>query len=167
MLFDQAIIRFATSGVLISLFGVTDHLARRHGGEPMRQRVRMPRAVTVVIFVSVLAFYLTIRPLGGAWAGGAGNIAGVAVALAAMALRWATRHGVAAVRQPDVAARILFYVALPMAVGVPWGWLVLTLPAVVTSAWACRREDRLLLERHGEAWANRVAVTSHWVPRIW
>jgi len=71
------------------------------------------------------------------------------------------------VRQPDVAARVLFYLALPLAVGDAWGWITLTLPAVVASAACCRREDRLLSARHGDAWSMRVAATAHWLPRVW
>jgi protein-S-isoprenylcysteine O-methyltransferase Ste14 len=69
------------------------------------------------------------------------------------------------VRQPDVAARVLFYVALPLAAGVPAGWLVLTLPAVITSAWWSRREDALLIDKLGEPWRERVATSAHWAPR--
>ena len=62
---------------------------------------------------------------------------------AAMALRIATRHGVAGVRQPDVAARQLFYVALPLASlgllrGMDHGlwWIVLALAVGVSAALA-------------------------------
>lgn len=165
--FELALVRFGTSGTLIALYGLVDHLARRAGGEPLRAEVRPPRGMAVVVFASLLGFYLLIRPLGGALADGWGNVAGVGLALAAMALRWRQRHGVRTVRQPEVAARMLFYVALPLATGVPWGWAALTLPAIVTSAWWCVREDELLVERHGETWRERVAATAHWATRVW
>ena len=167
MSFDQALIRFATSGTLIALFGVVDHLARRAGGESLRTELRPPRWMALVVFSSLLGFYLLIRPFGGALAGGWGNVAGVALAFAAMARRWHQRRGTSNVRQPEIGARMLFYVALPLATGTPWGWLALTLPAIVCSAWWCVREDRLLVERHGDAWRKRLATTAHWSVRIW
>ena len=45
------------------------------------------------------------------------------------------------VRFPELAGRGLLYVALPMAVGVPLGWLVLSLPAVAASVWCIRRVE--------------------------
>ncbi|MEQ1831840.1 MAG: hypothetical protein ABL977_02210 [Candidatus Eisenbacteria bacterium] len=165
--FDFALLRFGTSGTLIALYGVTDRLARRAGGDALRSGVRAPRALGAIVFVSVLAFYLLIRPHGGAIANGWGNALGIALACTAALLRWSTRHGVPGVRQPDVATRVLFYLALPLAAGTMWGWLVLTLPAIATSAWWCRREDRLLAERLGEAWQARMATSAHWAPRIW
>lgn len=165
--FSNPMIRYATSGLLIMFYGLVDHWARRNGGEPLRANVRAPRVVGAIVFTCVLAYYLLIKPTGGALLGGAGNLVGIALAFVAMGFRIATRHGMAEVRQPDVAARMLFYVALPLAVGVPLGWLVLTLPALVTSVWWCRREDALLLERHGESWRMRIAATAHWAPRVW
>ncbi|MCC6652608.1 MAG: hypothetical protein IT348_15760 [Candidatus Eisenbacteria bacterium] len=167
MNFESDLFRFGTSGTLIGLYGLVDHAARRAGGDPLRARVKSPRWFAPVIFFSVLAFYLTIRPLGDSWAGGAGNLAGIALAFAAMALRWRARRGMAKLRQPDVAARMLFYVALPAAVGSAAGWLVLTLPAVAMSAWWCTREDALLLGQHGETWRQRMQSSARWLPGIW
>ena len=90
--------------------------ARRNGGEPLRANVRAPRVIGAIVFTCVLAYYLLIKPTGGALLGGAGNLVGIALAFMAMGFRIVTRHGMAAVRQPDVAARMLFYVALPLAV---------------------------------------------------
>ena len=167
MIFDEPIVRFAVTGTLIALYGTVDHLARRQGTEVLRSRVRRPRWVAPVILLSMLGFYLTIRPQGGAWLGGWGNVAGIALAMAAGVLRWLTRFGAVSIRQPEVAARMLLYTAMPMAVGVASGLLTLTLPAVLVSAWWCMREDRLLVELHGEFWRDRIAVTAHWVPRVW
>jgi protein-S-isoprenylcysteine O-methyltransferase Ste14 len=166
-LFDEPFVRFAITGTLISAYGVVDHLARRQGSEPLRARVRRPGWIAPLILVSVLAFYVTIRPQGGAWLGGLGNLAGLLLATAAAVLRWLTRFGSSRIRQPEVAARMLLYAAMPMAVGVASGALTLTLPAVAVSAWWCVREDRLLLERHGAVWSERIATTAHWVPRVW
>ena len=165
--FDNALVRFGITGTLISIFGTADLLARRHGAEPLRAVVRRPRWIGPLIFASVLAFYLTIEPQGGRWLGGWGNVAGIALALGAAALRWSTRSGAARVRQPEVATRMLLYAAMPMAVGVASGALTLTLPAIAVSAWWCVREDRLLIEAHGDAWRERIASTEHWVPRVW
>lgn len=167
MFFENDLVRFGTSGMLIAFYGAVDHIARRAGGDPMRARVKPPRWLAPLIFTSVLLFYLTIRPAGVAWWGGVGNLLGVAVAGLAMLVRWRTRHGAARLRQPDVAARMLFYAALPMAVGSWPGVLALTLPAVFASAWCSRREDALLLAEYGESWASRMATTARWVPGLW
>lgn len=166
-IFDEPLVRFGITGTLISVYGTIDHLARRQGPEPLRARVRRPRWIAPLIFVSVLLFYLTIKPQGGAWLAGFGNLSGIALALAATMLRWMTRFGAVHVRQPDVAARMLLYAAMPMAVGVASGALTLTLPAVAVSAWWSVREDRLLLEQHGPVWRERMAATAHWVPKVW
>lgn len=165
--FDHSLWRFGVTGTLIFVYGLADHLARRQGTEPLRARVRRPRWIAAAMFASVLAFYLTIEPQGGAWLAGWGNLAGVALALAAAGLRWLTRFGAMNVRQPDVAARLLLYASLPMAVGVASGALTLALPAVAISAWWCVREDRLLVEQHGQLWRDRIAATKRWVPGVW
>ncbi len=167
MIFENDLFRFGTSGTLIALYGAVDHAARRAGGDPLRSRVKAPRWVGALIFTSVLFFYLTIRPAGGAWWGGAGNVLGIALAGFAMLVRWRTRRGVAALRQPDVAARLLFYAALPAAVGSLPGAFALTLPAVIASVWCARREDEILLAAHGEPWAARMASSRRWVPGLW
>ncbi len=167
MPFDNAIVRFAICGTLIAIHGVVDRLARRAGGDAMRAGVHPPRWIALIAFASVLAFYVLIRPHGGTFAGGWGNAAGIALAMAAMWTRWATRNGVRNVRQPDIATRMLFYFALPLSVGVLWGWLALTLPAVLTCAWWCVREDRLLSERLGDPWRTRIATSAHWAPGVW
>jgi hypothetical protein len=51
------------------------------------------------------------------------------------------------VRYPDLAARNLFYVALPIAVGVPWGLLALSLPACLASFYCCRVAEQQRLAR--------------------
>lgn len=166
-LFDSALFRFGTTGTLISLYAAVDHAARRAGGDPLRSLARSPRWLAVLTFACVLAFYACIRPYGGAWAGGLANLAGLALAGAAMALRWHARRPLVRLRQADVAARMLFYTALPLAVGVASGWLTLSLPAIALSAWWCRREDQLLLGRHGDAWRARMATSDRWVPGVW
>ncbi len=165
--FDDAIVRFATCGTLIALHGVVDRLARRSGGDAMRAGVHPPRWMALVAFASVLAFYVLIRPHGGTLASGWGNAAGIALAFVAMGTRWITRAGVKNVRQPEMATRMLFYFALPLSVGVLWGWIALTLPAVLTCAWWCAREDRLLTERLGDSWRERIATSAHWAPGVW
>jgi len=167
LLFDSSLVRFGITGTLISLYAAADHVARRAGGDPLRAGVRPPRWLAAVTFACVLAFYAGIQPQGGAWAGGVANLAGIALAGFAMVLRWRARRPLARLRQPDVAARMLFYAALPLAVGVASGWLTLSLPAIALSAWWCRREDALLVGRHGEAWRARMASSARWVPGVW
>jgi len=164
--FDDALFRFGTSGTLILFYSLADHAARRAAADPLRARVKPPRWLAAVVFVSVTAFYLCIKPLGGPVLAGYGNLLGIALCFAAMALRWVSRFGLARVRMPEVAARMAFYCALPLAVGVPWGWLALSAPALLATAYVCIREDRLLLERHGEAYAVRVGSSARWIPGV-
>lgn len=155
--FELSLVRFGISGTLILLYGVADHLARRRApGAP----VPLPRWLRPLIVVSISAFYLLIGPTGGALLGGWGNVAGIAlVGVAAI-----YRH-VAAVRYPGLAARGLFYAALPLAVGVPWGWLALTLPAWAASLVCCIRADRLAGATGGAPAA--VGHRFRLVPGIW
>jgi hypothetical protein len=126
-------IRFSTSGTLITLFALADFLVRRR----RREDSHPPQArwVKPLIALSVLAFYALIGPTGGALMGGYGNLLGIALVAAAIAVR-ASR-----VWHPDLAGRCLFYVALPLAAGTPWGWLALSLPACAASLWVASRQD--------------------------
>jgi hypothetical protein len=136
-LFDLVWVRFAVSGTLILCFVIADRLASR--GRPSRSHGATPRWVTPVMWVSIGAYYLLIRPTGGNLLGGAGNLAGVGLCLASFVMRSARD-----VRYPELGSRGLFYLALPIAVGVPWGLVVLSAPALGASVVCCRRADRLL-----------------------
>jgi hypothetical protein len=138
MIFENPAIRFATSGTLIVLYEVADRIARRKPG--FVPAAPAPTWVRVTAIASLALFYVLIHPTGGALLGGYGNIIGVVLALVAMVMRAANP-----VRHPDLAGRSLFYVALPIAVGVPWGLLALSVPAVATSVYRCVR-----IERSGE-----------------
>jgi protein-S-isoprenylcysteine O-methyltransferase Ste14 len=127
--------RFSISGCLITLYLLADLLARR--GDPARVTPRAPRWIHPLVFASLTGFYLLIRPTGGPIAAGYGNLLGVALAVTACALRLS--HGV---RHPRLAGRGLLYVALPLAVGAPWGWLVLSLPAYAATVYCCVRAER-------------------------
>lgn len=155
--FDQPMLRFATSGTLITLYLIADLLARR--GRP-RIAPKPPHWVHPAVFVSLTAFYLLIKPTGGPLAGGYGNLAGIAMVLVACAMRFASQ-----VRYPELAGRGLLYLALPLAVGVPWGWLALSLPACVMSLFVARRADRLL----AAAPDARLAPLPAWrmIPGLW
>jgi len=166
-LFDQAMVRFATCGTLLLCYGAIETLARRGGSGPDRPGVPPPHWLKPASIAIVGAFYLLIGPTGLAVAGGWGNAIGVAVAAAAMALRYAVRHGVSGVRQPAVAARMVFYAALPLATGTLWGWLVLTVPALVMSAHCSVRQDRILSQRLGAPYADLMSRTHRWVPGMW
>lgn len=135
MIFEQAMWRFATSGTLILCYGIADRLARRGAG--VRRSSPTPRWLAPLALASITAFYLLIGPTGQALFGGWGNGLGIGLAAAAMALRFSR-----AIRYPDLAGRALFYVALPLAVGVAWGFVVLSLPAFAASLQRCRQEDR-------------------------
>jgi hypothetical protein len=155
--FERPLWRFATSGTLITLYLVADLVARR------RPRVwrtpHGPRWVHLLVAVSVTAFYVLIGPTGGPLLGGLGNLIGGALAALAIALRFSSR-----VRYPEMAGRTLLYIALPLATGVPLGWLVLSLPACVTSYVCARRADRML---HGDLGPARSLPPHRVIPGIW
>jgi len=156
--FDLALWRFGTSGTLMALYGAVDALARRSAGRPDLP-VPAPPWLRPAIVGSITAFYLLIGPAGGALLAGAGNAAGIALAALAMLARWRTRRGARRVRHASMAARMLFYVALPLAVGVPWGFAALTLPACAASI-ACSLRDERLAPRSGPVPAWR------WIPGL-
>jgi len=165
--FDEPLYRFGTCGMLLLLYGVGETIARRGGTGADRPGVPPPRWLKPASFLVIGACYLLIVPAGGAIAGGLGNLAGIALAGGVTALRLAVRRGVPGLRHPVVAVRMLFYAALPLAVGVPWGWAVLTAPALAMSAYCSVREDRLLAERLGEPYRELMARTHRWVPGMW
>jgi hypothetical protein len=134
-MFEQSMIRFALSGTLILLYGIADHIARRREGR--HDKRPSPRWVKPLIFVSLGAYYCLIGPTGGPLLGGIGNYLGIGLCVVSFAMRL-----LGGVRYPDLAARNLFYVALPIAVGVPWGLLALSLPACAASYYVCRLAER-------------------------
>ncbi len=159
-MFETASLRFATSGTLILCYGIADHVARRR--ERGTWRPRSPRWLRPLVVASIIAFYLLIRPTGGPLIGGLGNLCGVALAIGSIWLRRSR-----AVCYPDLAGRALFYLALPIAVGVPWGFLVLSLPALAASFFCCHRADRLRAGREG-AWPDDgVHARYRMLPGIW
>ncbi len=133
--FDAVWVRFCLAGTLVTAFWVTDLFARRAG--VARPGTAAPRWVKPVILCSVLGFYALIGPTGGALFAGVGNVAGIALAMLACVARLRQT-----VRYPDLGARSLFYLALPLAVGAPSGLLALTLPALATSFYCCHRAER-------------------------
>jgi protein-S-isoprenylcysteine O-methyltransferase Ste14 len=167
MMFDQAFNRFALSGTLLGLYGLVEWWSVRKGAGRDRPQVPSPRWLSTAGLVSLGAFYLLIGPAGGSVAGGWGNLAGVVLATGAMAIRYAVRHGHPRVRHPATAARMLFYGSLPLAVGVPWGWLALTAPALAIWAYCNAREDRILGETLGESYRARIAGSQRWIPGVW
>ena len=133
--FDRSLVRFCLSGTLITLYLIADLWMRRR--QPARPRLAPPRWMRPLIGVSLTGYYLLIGPTGGALLGGIGNLAGVLLVAVAIVMRAS-----AGVRYPDLGGRSLFYIALPIAVGVPWGLAVLSLPACAASAWCCLRAER-------------------------
>ena len=166
MIFDEPLVRFSTSGTLLLIYGLAEWRLRRAGYGHDRG-VKPPGFLKIGIFVALTAFYALIGPTGGPIAGGWGNLAGIALALGAVGLRIAVRNGVAGLRHPVIAARLVFYSALPLAVGVPWGFLVFSLPAWVLWALCTRREDAILAERLGEPYRELMARTDRLIPRVW
>jgi len=133
-LFGSATIRFATAGSLITAYLIADRLAARPRA---RARAPSPKGVGVIIALSLTGFYALIGPAGGAlWSGG-GNVLGLVLAGTSVSVR--VRR---VVRYPNFAGRALLYLALPLATGVPWGLLVLSVPAWITSTWCCLHQER-------------------------
>lgn len=138
--FESPVNRFIVSGSLITLYLAADVAARRSrsaGRAPEFVAPPPPRWLHPLVVVAVCAYYALIGPTGGSLAGGWVNLGGVALTTAAGALRFSR-----AVRFPALGARGLLYLALPAAVGTPWGWLVLSLPACAASVIVCRCADR-------------------------
>src|SRR5262245_42682190 len=125
-MFDEARVRFAVSGTLILAFAIANHVASRR--RPARSRLATPRWVTPLMWASICAYYVLIGPAGGALLGGTGNVAGLVLCAASIAMRFAPN-----VHYPELGSRSLFYFGLPIAVGVPWGLAILSLPAIVAS----------------------------------
>jgi len=136
--FELTWVRFALSGTLILCFGIANRFASR--AHAPRSHTATPRWVTPLTWVSIGAYYLLIEPTGGPLWGGAGNLAGVGLCVLSFTMRSAPD-----VRYPELGSRGLFYLGLPLAVGVPWGLAVLSLPAIAASVVCCRRADRLAL----------------------
>lgn len=164
--FEDSLFRFGTSGTLILFYSLTDRAARRAASDAARGHVVHPRWLSLAVFVSLTAFYLCIKPFGGALWDGFGNALGILMCFVAMALRWGTRAGHDRVRMPEVAARMAFYAALPLAVGVPLGWLVLSAPAIAASAVVCVQQDRAQLAAQGADYALRMRHSARWIPGI-
>jgi hypothetical protein len=137
-LFESTMVRYGLSGTLILCFGIANRLAAR--SRAPRSRAATPRWVTPVMWVSIGAYYLLIEPTGGPLWGGVGNLAGVGLCALSFVMRSAPD-----VRYPELGSRSLFYLGLPIAVGVPWGLAVLSVPAIAASVWCCWRADRLAL----------------------
>lgn len=144
--FEPPVNRFIVSGSLITLYLLADVAARRRGGEAVVPSPKAPRWLHPLVVVAVFGYYALIGPTGGAQGSGLVNLAGIALGVGACVLRFSR-----AVRFPALGARGLLYLALPAAVGTPWGWLVLSLPACVASVIVCRRADRAAMPAPGTA----------------
>lgn len=114
----------------------------RSPARAVQPKMRSPGWLRPLVITSITAFYFLIGPTGRPLIGGLGNLVGIALVFGAMTLRLSRT-----VQYPDLAGRALFYLALPFAVGVPWGFLVLSLPALAASLYCCRRADQLRIIR--------------------
>src|SRR5690348_5496712 len=128
-IFDHGWVRFSTCGTLLTLRCVVDAVNRRRG----RRGAPSPRWAHVLLTVTLLVFYGFIRPAGGALLAGYGNLAGIGLVLLSLTIGLA-----GPIPGSLVLGRTLFYLSLPIAVGVPWGLAVLSLPTVTTGFWVQR-----------------------------
>ena len=158
-MFETALWRFATAGTLIACYGIADHVARRR--ERDTPKPLSPRWLRPLVIASVTGFYLLIGPAGGPLIGGLGNLAGIGLAVGAMSLRLSR-----VVWYPDLAGRALFYSALPIAAGVPWGLLVLSLPALAASFYCCHRADQFR-GQHEDRDPRGLRTRYRLLPGIW
>ena len=140
-MYPYAFVRFVVASLLLAAYGMTDTIAKWTGWSRRPPRVRRPVWSHLLGFVAMLAFYGAIGSNGRAALGGRINSIGVMLALLAMVLRFVTRHGTGSVRDPDLAARVLFFAALPLVVGSPRSLLVLTLPQAAIAAWEAMQRD--------------------------
>ena len=90
--------------------------------------MRRPLWSHLLGFASVVVFYGLIGSDGGPRLGGRVNEIGIALCVLSMALRLAARAGRGPVRYPEITTRLLFFAALPLAVGSFRSWLGLTVP---------------------------------------
>jgi hypothetical protein len=119
------------SGTLITCYALADLLASRRARGVREAAV--PRGLRMFVAVAMLGYYALIGPTGGPLLGGFGNLAGIGVVLGAIALRWSVMP------HAGIAGKALCCAGLPIATGVPWGIVVLTLPAVAASIFWWRR----------------------------
>src|SRR5262249_20898681 len=107
-----------------------------------------------------LVFYALIGPTGGPLMGGWGNLTGIALVAFAIAVRASS-----SVRHPELAGRSLFYVALPLATGTPWGLLALSLAACAASSHLASRGE--LEDVAAPDPAGVVAPRYRMIPGLW
>ena len=150
-------VRFSISGTLLLIYGLVDHLGRRR---PPRSPA--PRWHRPVLAVALTAFYVMIGPTGGVLLGGWGNLAGGIIALLAVVLRLGGR-----VRYPALAGRSLLSLGLPLAVGVPWGLGVLTLPTIAAGVHGCRQADRARVATDRTAGSAEPDRSYRMLPGVW
>ena len=152
-MFDNLWWRYAVSGTLISIYGIVSWRAGRHAAPDDPALVPLPRVHHLISLVSILAFYELIRQTGGTLWDGWGNLCGVGLVGVIATLRWVLRRGHPGVRYPGTWGRVAFDAALPLAVGTPWGWLALTLPAALLALWGFQRDRarELTASRHSAA----------------
>ncbi len=140
-MFDYAWVRFVVASLLFGAYGLADFIARGLAGAARPVRVKRPRWSHFIGFASVLFFYEAVARDGRELMGGAGNQAGVVLAVAAMVLRFAWRKGTEGFQHPDLAARMLFYAALPIVIGSPRSFILFTLAQVVIAIDEARQRD--------------------------
>jgi protein-S-isoprenylcysteine O-methyltransferase Ste14 len=131
----------------------------------------------------------TIRTLGGVRLGGLVNAAGFVMCMAAVCLRyWSRRtlgrfftigvvkqenHNVVRagpyrhIRHPAYLGLTLFYIGFPMMIGNWFGFLILSIPALVIFVSLVIVEDRRLSELLGEPYRDYRRDVARWVPGLW
>jgi len=157
-------------GLLLSAWELGDLFARLASRKSRRLAPPMPPSARwehFVRFAAITMVYVLLSREGGAMLGDVVNLIGLTVALLAVVIRIATRHGSTVLRYPHLAARLLFFAALPAALGAPHAWLVLTLPMVIVAVTVARRADAMLAASSDPAALSRLAIPYRLVPGVW
>jgi hypothetical protein len=140
--FEHGWSRFIVASLLLGMYGAVEALAGIAGWRRRPPRVRRPLWSHLLGFASMIVLYSLIGSDGGRLWGGDGNRIGIALCVLAMILRFAASSGAGPVPHPDLAARLLFFAALPLVVGAPRAWIGFTLPQLVIAAkQALQREE--------------------------
>jgi hypothetical protein len=168
--FEHAWVRFMAMGLLLSAWELGNlfaWLASRNSRTFAPPMPPTPRWEHFVRFAAITMVYVLLGREGGPMLGALANQIGLAVALLAVVIRIATRHGSTLLRYPQLAARLLFFAALPAALGAPHAWLVLTLPMAIVAVTAARRADAMLVASPDPAALTRLAIPYRFVPGVW
>lgn len=133
-------VRVLAASLLLAGWGFAEGIGSLLGSRRARSG-RRPRWSHFLGFASLAVFYALIARQGGALWEGFGNQVGWITCGLAMALRLGAR--LLPLRHPGVVLRIVFFAALPLAVGAPRAWFALSVPQAIIAIDEMRRADAM------------------------